>query len=414
MEISKKLFINIYSLILSIVVFFNYIFGVQLPIIIISTFYLFVITKMLFKKINIYIYELIIILYPTVILLALINSSDIESSVKYFIGITCISISCILISKNIVIFNEILNLFMIFSSIHVMFTLIYAVFPKFVMSINKIILSSADYQKNYYEMTNNHINCGITPVQSLNAVYISIFIGLVLSKIFTNSNKKKEHYILLVLGIISLLLTTKRGVTLAVAIALIYTCYYYKYKINNKKFNLIRIIKNIFIIIFMILLIVILIDKYFPGALLIFKRFTQKDISTGRIENYKIIWSYFSDNPILGNGLYFSRIILDGNDAHNIYIQLLVETGLLGFLMFSVMIGYILCIMVSMKRKNIKEKEYIYIFAVYFFIVFLVYGLTGNPLFDYSILIPFYIAISIILNIFRRKDYNESRNINLS
>jgi hypothetical protein len=183
MKVKKKLFFDLYSLILSITVFFNYIFEVQLPIIIVLTYYLIIVIRISKEKINFYMYDFIIFLYPMTILLLSFNSNEIESTIKYFLGVMSISISCILISKKREILHKIIKLFMVFSGIHVACTLIYTVFPDFIIGINKMILSPLNYQKNYYEMTNNGINCGITPVQSLNAIYISIFIGLVVSKI---------------------------------------------------------------------------------------------------------------------------------------------------------------------------------------------------------------------------------------
>jgi hypothetical protein len=73
---------------------------------------------------------------------------------------------------------------------------------------------------------------------------------------------------------------------------------------------------------------------------------------------------------------------------------------------FGFMICYLIYVIFSINHDRINKNKYIFLFAVYFFVVFIGYGMTGNPLFDYSILIPFYISISIILNVHRERCYD--------
>ena len=79
-----------------------------------------------------------------------------------------------------------------------------------------------------------------------------------------------------------------------------------------------------------------------------------QDISTGRLSMWKIAWGLFKDNPVLGIGWgafadYVPLSIQSGHESlfevrnvHNCYLQVLCETGIIGFVIFTGLLFYIL------------------------------------------------------------------------
>ena len=81
----------------------------------------------------------------------------------------------------------------------------------------------------------------------------------------------------------------------------------------------------------------------FPEMLGFLNRFTESvdlgDTTNGRIAMWGIALTMFSRHPIIGNGwyyYYYNAALWENAHVHNIYIQLLTETGVVGTLIFGV------------------------------------------------------------------------------
>lgn len=106
----------------------------------------------------------------------------------------------------------------------------------------------------------------------------------------------------------------------------------------------------------------------------------------------------FKENPVMGIGWNAYRSTVIGNattatalDTHNIYLQLLCETGIIGFALFVSFFAvlwaqaknaYIDCMKID-KNENFTWRIALK-FSFMFQTFFLLYGLTGNPLYDQS------------------------------
>ena len=84
------------------------------------------------------------------------------------------------------------------------------------------------------------------------------------------------------------------------------------------------------------------------------------------------------------------------HDVHNIYIQLLAETGLVGFSFYIILFISGLNMAVKLVKEisrteviNVQERKLL-IFAAYYMFFFVLYGFTGNPLYDEQ---PFYLLM---------------------
>lgn len=92
--------------------------------------------------------------------------------------------------------------------------------------------------------------------------------------------------------------------------------------------------------------------------------------------------------------------------AHNIYLQVLGESGIIGLLLFGEFLIYNLyhtiMLIIKNNKKRIGNKGVLY-FSLYMQILVVVYGITGNPLYSLYQFLLYIIAITI-LNNQRRKE----------
>lgn len=407
MKIEKGKIANIYIFLLIFYFFTNFIYQIQVPIIIILGG-IFILCMGLGKLREINYTDLFLILFPVLLTFVfIINLNNVEEASKYIIVIWILTISTIILSKVDIKDDseKIMKFILVLSGIHVFMTLLYAIIPNFVQAINRIILPIDSYNNNVFEMQHNHINCGITPIQNINAIYISIFIGCIFSRMICKKGNKILNIIFFAFSIIALFLASKRGIMIAVFVAMLFILIYLRLKDKDKKINIVKTIKKVIPTILIIILILFLIERYFNAATRIFERFfIQDDITTGRTELYSKTWEYIKRSPVVGNGLLVTQEILH-TYSHNIYLQLFCETGIVGLMIFLIMnikLFHKICMMKQTKDERV-------ILAIYFWVLFLVYGFTGNPLFDYSIIIPYYLSISIINN---KKFINGEKELN--
>jgi len=135
-----------------------------------------------------------------------------------------------------------------------------------------------------------------------------------------------------------------------------------------------------------------------------------EDVTSGRTKLYAWAIQLFLNNPIKGVGWgYFRRTVVGEItirttlDVHNIYLQLLCETGIIGFLIFTTIFisswiatknAYCNCVE---ETKELRLWKPALLFSFVFQTYFILYGLTGNPLYDqfYQIIYMFCCSITI-------------------
>lgn len=136
-----------------------------------------------------------------------------------------------------------------------------------------------------------------------------------------------------------------------------------------------------------------------------------QDVSTGRLKLYRWALTLYHENPSWGIGWGDYKTTVIGNatltkklDTHNIYLQLLCETGLVGLICFC----SVFFLFWNSARKVYVEavtqaKEYgreILPFAFFAFAYqtfFLLYGLSGNSLYDQHYQILYFISCSMTM-----------------
>lgn len=271
---------------------------------------------------------------------------------------------------------------------------------------------------------NSGFNPGLTTHYSTNGMYLSIFCIFFFSNFLCAKNKK--NFIILIIALIGLLLVGKRGAAIFTIIACIIMYFVInKKKISNKIFN--------FTFLFLgFILILYISSSFIPQVTIVFDRFMNTidnggDLMTGRGAFYELAFSIWKNNIFFGNGWgafsnyyqieLYTVFGVPYLDAHNVYIQLLCEMGLVGA---TLLIGLMLLIAFkTFKRvREIKEKyRDIIIFSFGYQVFFLLYCFSGNPLYDAQCYVIYFICIGIYLvteMLERSKKINEkNRNSNI-
>jgi O-antigen ligase len=230
-----------------------------------------------------------------------------------------------------------------------------------------------------------------------------------------NDRKKKLQFFKIAefaIILFALLLTTKRAHLLFAVLAIIIV-YCIVYASFRKILQLVPIIA-VFIIVFTI------ISKYIPETMQTLNRFiNQSDITNGRTLLWEIAWNTFKENPIIGIGwggypyLLSTKIIAGSTygisyyavnymGAHNVYLQLLCETGILGFtfVVFILTTTFIKTFKTAIYvRKNTitvtSTERQVLTFSLMIQMFFFLYCVTGNPLYDRMVYIPYFLCCAV-------------------
>lgn len=187
---------------------------------------------------------------------------------------------------------------------------------------------------------------GITTHYSQNATYIAIlFIVLGCSYIIKQKRmRKKGELVALILTLFALMLTAKRA-HLCFGLAAVIFVYYLvnSEKRGNKVFKLTVAVLGITMIVAMVYEVAPGLFETFLGR---FAGGGYGDITSGRIPMWLLAIELFKSSPILGIGWSGYRYAYAVNlysgyegraefvNTHNVYLQLLCEVGIIGFLMF--------------------------------------------------------------------------------
>lgn len=382
-----KIIENLIGFCLAFFVFFGYVLNNSYPLLYVIIF----LNLILFisKKGKIVISENLFlwILFAGLFLISSFFSLDMNSGISLSISII-LFILLIILSVDIKQeqwFTTFKKLVFFFGVIHVGFTLLYQVYPEFVDYICTFLLKNEDLEINRY-LFKHFGNPGITGQTGINGWYISIFTGLLVINVLLDKNnsimRKFLSYILIIASIIAIFLTNKRAYILFTFTALILTLFFGKEN-KNIKLN----IKKIISIILLVLIIMVIVTKN-NQLMVVIERFmnSDDDISSGRYSLYEKMFLTFLENPLFGIGTYSIPKII-GNLGHNIYLQILAENGIIGIILFLITFysGIKLNIKLLKKVNNdlsCLEKKKGLMFTLFIQFLFLLYGLTGNPIYN--------------------------------
>lgn len=237
---------------------------------------------------------------------------------------------------------------------------------------------------------------GFTPTTGDLSFIISIFLIVVISNLIYSTDKKNKWVILTLVGVVALLLTQKRGLVLGVILAVGIILFMH---FNYKEKNIFKIMPYVLLAIFLLILAVILI----PDVTKIIEKFATGSLS-GREEHYAEAIRLFLLSPIVGNGYAtFSALSsVDGvNTAHNEYLRVLCESGIIGLCLYVLALVYTLIHTLKAYRRVLQLKQCscktqaLLAFASATQIFSITYAMSGNPLSSKHQLLVYFVAIAV-------------------
>lgn len=353
----------------------------------------------------------------------LYNNSDLKngSGTSYVIYYLLALIILILLKYSEKWIEYFAKFMLITSCVYAFFTILFKLFkPLYYYFINKIYSGAILTQLNQ-QYNENHM-AGIASHYSTNAIYLMLGIGIIVSYYFTDkfkSNKtSRKNIILLIMLLVAIVFTGKRGTVIFGGLSIIVV---FLSELSIRRFK--KFIKFLMIclsVLFLGVFIIYIIPEIreaILGFLRLDKGKTLNDITSGRIDLYSRALEDFSASPIWGSGwgyykhkyAYIYSYVGTGfyMDVHNIYIQLLCEIGIVGFIMFVFPMIFTARNTFKLLKKNsiqlIKlsnKHERDLKLSLFLQVFFILYGFTGNPLYDYWVFIIYILGISIFLTVY--------------
>lgn len=217
---------------------------------------------------------------------------------------------------------------------------------------------------------------------------------------------------LFVLTLGALFLTAKRSALLfgLGAMVLGYVAY------GNKKNSFLRLV----VIMAAMLAAVLILSRFLAPVRIVIDRFLElgSDSSTiNRLKMWRIALELFAEHPVIGIGWegfkyqYYLKIgaqsagAYDFLDAHNVYLQVLAETGITGFAL------YCFCVfstfMTTLKLLKAKDRiardadKIAVLYAFMYQVYYILYCVTGNCLYDITF-VHYAIAIGLVYGVYTK------------
>lgn len=244
---------------------------------------------------------------------------------------------------------------------------------------------------------------GLTPHTSWQGVICSVAVlydgCILITNLKEMAHKEKMIRIIRIVIIFSaLILSAKRGSTLFVILSLIFIYAFVNQTKVEKKVLIFLALGLVFCFGFEYM------TEFIPGLEYMISRFNEtKNISSYRFQMWELALKEFKNHIWIGIGWFqyryaFSRKLFYHlnfwkpfmyTDAHNVYIQILCETGIIGFTIYVSTITATFVKMLNQTKKIIRHNAnkdlksiVMACFGIQLYFVF--YSLVGNPLYDYT------------------------------
>lgn len=334
------------------------------------------------------------------LLVMLVTTKNINENLTYIIRYAVLVFIVILMKYDEEFFHIIFYCILAAGLIHVAATLWFYFDTAFYMAHIYPNFDSNQRAHLYEQVQKNHHAVGLSNHYSQNGIYMAISLCASFALLFVKSHKNMlQKVLLLSVVLFSLVLTGKRGVLIFSVSAMIVSY------IICKKGALANKLVTVLLILSILSLVTYALSFYVEGIAAAFERITAmfltenetSDVSNGRFKLYSIAWNFFKESPILGIGWReFSKEVVNFynqdsvlRDAHNVFLQLLCETGIIGFSVFLSLFVYAIVQTIQLVVKSTKEllrlsdkTKTVLVFSLCYQVFFLAYCITGNPLYD--------------------------------
>ncbi len=376
--------------------------------------------KLSLPKIEIQPMEWLLILTLLVMLITAENGNE---NLTYMIRYAVLVFIVILMKYDEELFHIIFNCILVAGLMHVIATLWFYFDIDFYMTHIYPHFNSSQKAHLYEQVQKNHHAVGLSNHYSQNGIYMAISLCASFALLFMKSHKNILWKILLLsIVLLALILTGKRGVLIFSVFAILVTYIICKEgAFTNKLVTVLFILSSVSLVIYAL-------SFYIEGIAAAFERIStifwakneNSDVSNGRFKLYAIAWNFFKESPILGIGWReFSKEVVNFynqdsvlRDAHNVFLQLLCETGVIGFTIFISLFISAITQTIQLAVKSTKDLLYlsdrtkiVLTFSLCYQVFFLAYCITGNPLYDLETVYVYIISVGFSSGIyFQHKD----------
>lgn len=244
---------------------------------------------------------------------------------------------------------------------------------------------------------------GLVGDRALAAYFINVGIGVELSHYFKNKALSKKNYIILALYTIALMMTGKRMLFAIELLLIAITIFLSEAKGKYAK---------CFLGICAALPIGGILINMIPQTQILLQRIVEysgDDLLNGRDKFWDYCLVMFERKPLWGYGFdtfneafadevhYMYKGAVWNMYAHNIYYELLGETGLIGFGIYMSLFVYLLYASYKLFKSEKLENKYrgMLFIGIALQIIFIVYGFTGNCMYEHEQLTFYFLAITI-------------------
>ena len=245
---------------------------------------------------------------------------------------------------------------------------------------------------------------------SFNAYVLSVSYIIFTIELFFGKNKPLS-FVFLILTIVAVFLTGKRSFLLIVPVVILFISLF-----SSKRKGIQRLLWVLFFLIALVFLTQIIYPQIFD---FMDRMFT--DDYMINLNNRDIIWGIafekFSESPLFGIGInqfdiYFNEFYLQHYfyysyryfaGAHNSYIQLLSELGVISLIAIFMMFYFFIigCKLVS-KQKDSLSKSFL-LFSLSIQLLTLLYAISGNPIHQYQQLFMYLISVGIAASLLQKE-----------
>lgn len=281
-------------------------------------------------------------------------------------------------------------------------------FPDFIGSIrnflavnslnDKVISFSSIEQRMAFFSANN----GFFTDPAVSAFYCAVGVSIGVYYLVLDKAKRLPALLWILLSVIGMILTYKRGPLLAVIFAsLALFLVTSSYSIEAKVKAILKVLCVVGLAIFLFNT-----NETLSSWL---DKINSNEASTRlRANIYAELWENFKEHPLLGSGTKSTKLLLDGLDGHNIYLASLSENGAIATIIF--VLALFLSIIETIKilkifrNSNNRRDESVVSFCLFMQLYICAYGLTGSTFSNLYSLSMYFMCVAIPIRLCRSNE----------
>ena len=280
--------------------------------------------------------------------------------------------------------------------------LLQSALPEFINHLRELLLVSVDvaFGLRGYENTTRYLS-GLASNSAVAAFFIAMMVGICISKALVN-NKRFQNIIIAILGFTALFLTQKRSLALGTILAVLIVVLLFRKDIVRK-------IRFVMLLLVLGSIAIYVMYRTMPAMTIFLNRlFQNQDLFSGRSSMYDTMMTWYQSSPIFGVGIGTANYTF-GYGGHNCYRQLLGEEGIVGCIIYAILIGpYMyklfngLTIAWNSTERRVETEPLLS--AAICLTIILIYALVGNPFYDFTFCLTLFMILAIPTQIIGGKE----------